>query len=167
MSQVIVLTFAVAVTSPAAESVSLELGLRRRAVEREERPAVSAIDSLYRLSLATIGICFAVCLALVAGVARREERRERSGPAHSEHRCAREGVRDEGEPHRAARAEGGRDRRDVCLAIGDDILDGAEGVRGDTPQSEGDEEQDEQKKQEEQATQEAMAELRRDYQQVF
>lgn len=73
-----VVTFAVAVTSPAAESVSLELGLRRRAVEREERPAVSAIDSLYRLSLATIGICFAVCLALVAGVARREERRERA-----------------------------------------------------------------------------------------
>ena len=37
-----VVTFTVAVTSPAAESVSLELGLRRRAVEREERPAVSA-----------------------------------------------------------------------------------------------------------------------------
>lgn len=73
-----VVTFSVAVTNPRTESVELELGLRRRAVEREEWPARSAIDSLYRLSLATIGICFAVCLALVAGVARREERRERA-----------------------------------------------------------------------------------------
>ncbi|HAL92279.1 MAG TPA: hypothetical protein DCM68_04555, partial [Verrucomicrobia bacterium] len=75
--QIPVVTFLVAVTNPRTESVALELGLRRRAVEREEWPARSAIDSLYRLSLATIAACFAVCLALVAWMARREERRER------------------------------------------------------------------------------------------
>ena len=73
-----VVTFSVAVTNPRTEAVALELGLRRRAVEREEWPAASAIDSLYRLSLATMGACFAVCLGLVAGMARREERRERA-----------------------------------------------------------------------------------------
>jgi hypothetical protein len=57
------------------------MGLRRGAVEREEWPAARAIDSLYRLSLATILGCFAACLALVAGVAHREERREKSAPA--------------------------------------------------------------------------------------
>ena len=76
--QIPVVTFSVAMTNPRAEEVLLELGLRRRAVEREEWTAIRAIDSLYRLSLATIGICFAVCLALVAGMVRREERRERA-----------------------------------------------------------------------------------------
>lgn len=76
--QIPVVTFSVAVANPRAEKISLELGLRRRAVEREEWTAIRAIDSLYRLSLATIGICFAVCLALVAGMVRREERRERA-----------------------------------------------------------------------------------------
>ncbi|MGD9613653.1 MAG: sensor histidine kinase [Kiritimatiellia bacterium] len=73
-----VVTFSVAVTNPRTESVALELGLRRGAVEWEERPARRAIDSFYRLSLATIAVCFAICLALVAGVVRREERRERA-----------------------------------------------------------------------------------------
>lgn len=73
-----VVTFSVAVTNPGAGPVTLELGMRRRAVEREEWAAASAIESMYRLSLATMGICFAVCLALVAGMARREERRERA-----------------------------------------------------------------------------------------
>lgn len=73
-----VVTFAVGVASSNTEAVTLELGMRRRAVEREEQPAVAAIDSLYRLSLATIAVCFAVCLAMVAAVARREERRERA-----------------------------------------------------------------------------------------
>ena len=73
-----VVTFSVAVTNPGAASVALELGLRRGAVEREEWPAAHAIDSLYRLSLATILSCFAACLVLVAGVAHREERREKA-----------------------------------------------------------------------------------------
>ena len=76
--QIPVVTFAVAVMTSRGESIGLELGMRRGAVEREEQPAVSAIDSLYRLSLATIVVCFAVCLALVAWMARREERRERA-----------------------------------------------------------------------------------------
>ena len=73
-----VVTFTVAVTNPQTESVALELGLRRGAVEWEEWPARRAIDSFYRLSLATIAMCFAICLALVAGMVRREERRERA-----------------------------------------------------------------------------------------
>lgn len=73
-----VVTFSVDVADPQAEAVTLDLGLRRRAVEREEWPATRAIESLYRLSLMTIGGCFAVCLALVAGMVRREERRERA-----------------------------------------------------------------------------------------
>lgn len=73
-----VVTFTVAVTNPRTESIALELGLRRGAVEWEEWPARRAIDSFYRLSLATIAGCFAACLALVAGMVRREERRERA-----------------------------------------------------------------------------------------
>ena len=76
--QIPVVTFSVAVTNPRAEPVALEMGLRRRAVEREEWPTARAIESMYRLSLATMAGCFAVCLALVAGMARREERRERA-----------------------------------------------------------------------------------------
>ena len=76
--QIPVVTFSVAMTNPRAEPLSLELGMRRRAVEREEWPTARAIESMYRLSLATMGGCFAACLALVAGVARREERRERA-----------------------------------------------------------------------------------------
>ena len=74
--QVPVVTFSVSVGNPRGEPVALELGMRRRAVEREEWPATSAIESLYRLSLATIAGSFAVCLGLVAWMARREERRE-------------------------------------------------------------------------------------------
>lgn len=71
-----VVTFAVAVTNMAQETVALELGMRRGAVAREEWPTTRAIESLYRLSLLMIGGCFAVCLALVAWMVRREERRE-------------------------------------------------------------------------------------------
>ena len=71
-----VVTFSVAVTNVAAEAVALEIGLRRGAVAREEWPTTRAIESLYRLSLLMIGSCFAICLALVAWMVRREERRE-------------------------------------------------------------------------------------------
>ena len=73
-----VVTFSVGVGAPRSEPVALELGLRRRAVEREEWAAASAIESMYRLSLATVAACFGVCLALVVGMVRREERRERA-----------------------------------------------------------------------------------------
>jgi signal transduction histidine kinase len=76
--QIPVLTFSVEVSNPRSGAVALELGLRRGAVAREEWAATRAIDSMYRLSLMTMGICFAVCLALVAGMARREEHRERA-----------------------------------------------------------------------------------------
>jgi len=75
--EVPVVTFGVAVTNPTGEAVTLELGIRRRAVAREEWPATSAIDSMYRLSLATMVACFGICLALVVNMVRREERQER------------------------------------------------------------------------------------------
>lgn len=74
-----VVTFTVALEpEPGAEAIELEAGFARRAVEREEWAAVSAIDSMYRLGLATVAAAFALCLALVAWVARREEARERA-----------------------------------------------------------------------------------------
>lgn len=75
-----VVTFT-AVLEPAASGgapLELEAGFARRVVEREEWTAVRAIDSMYRLGLATVGAAFALCLALVAWVARREEARERA-----------------------------------------------------------------------------------------
>ena len=76
--QIPVVTFTVGVQGPQGVPVSLELGMRRRAVEREEWAATHAIESMYRLSLATMAVCFAICLALVVGMVRREERRERA-----------------------------------------------------------------------------------------
>ncbi len=76
--QIPVVTFSVSVGHPQLEPVALELGMRRRAVEREEWAAASAVESMYRLSLATMAGCFGICLVLVVGMVRREERRERS-----------------------------------------------------------------------------------------
>lgn len=73
-----VVTFTAAVAADGGgEPLEVEAGFARRAVEREEWTAVRAIDSMYRLGLATVGAAFALCLALVAWMARREERRER------------------------------------------------------------------------------------------
>ncbi|NLG35146.1 MAG: HAMP domain-containing histidine kinase [Lentisphaerae bacterium] len=74
--QIPVVTFSVGVANSKTAPIDLELGLRRRAVEREEWAATSAIESMYRLSLVTMAACFGVCLALVVIVVRREERRE-------------------------------------------------------------------------------------------
>lgn len=76
-----VVTFTVALEpdgGAAGEPLELEAGFARRAVEREEWTAVQAVDSMYRLGLATVAAAFALCLALVAWVARREEARERA-----------------------------------------------------------------------------------------
>lgn len=73
-----VVTFRVAVDSPRSTPIELELGLRRRAVEFQEWPAAAAIESMYRLSLATMVICFGLSLGLVVIMARREERREQA-----------------------------------------------------------------------------------------
>lgn len=76
--QIPVVTFTVALASPQQEPLELELGMRRRAVEREEWAAANAVESMYRLSLATLAACFGVCLVLVVGMVRREERREQA-----------------------------------------------------------------------------------------
>ena len=75
-----VVTFTVSVEPDGAEDgepLELEAGFARRAVEREEWTAARAVDSMYRLGLATVAAAFALCLALVAWVAHREEARER------------------------------------------------------------------------------------------
>ena len=76
--QVVTFTATLEPTVPGGVPLELEAGFARRAVEREEWTAVRAIDSMYRLGLATVGAAFALCLALVAWVARREEARERA-----------------------------------------------------------------------------------------
>lgn len=76
--QIPVVTFTVAMAQPQQEPIELELGMRRRAVEREEWAAANAVESMYRLSLVTVAACFGVCLVLVVGMVRREERRERA-----------------------------------------------------------------------------------------
>ncbi len=73
-----VVTFSVVLTNQWDEPVVIELGLNRDAVEREEWTSIRAIDSMYRFSLATVCICFAICLGLVAWMAHREERRTRA-----------------------------------------------------------------------------------------
>lgn len=76
--QIPVVTFTVAMAPPQQEPIELELGMRRRAVEREEWAAANAVESMYRLSLATVAACFGICLVLVVGMVRREERREQA-----------------------------------------------------------------------------------------
>jgi len=56
----------------------VEVALKRDAVGREERAAASAITSLYRLSLLTVGISFGVCVLLVVWMMHREVARERA-----------------------------------------------------------------------------------------
>lgn len=75
---VVTFTATVATDGKEASPVEVEAGFALDAVEREEWAAVRAIDSMYRLGLLTVGAAFAICLALVAWMAHREERRERA-----------------------------------------------------------------------------------------
>ncbi len=60
----------------AAVPVQVSMGLRRNAVDREESDAMRALDSMYRLILWGGGFAFALAIALLAWVLRREEKRE-------------------------------------------------------------------------------------------
>jgi signal transduction histidine kinase len=73
-----VLSFTVTLAHPQQPPFELEVGLRHLALEREEWAAANAVESMYRLSLATMAACFGICLVLVAAMARREERREQT-----------------------------------------------------------------------------------------
>lgn len=59
------------------EEIGVTVGLRRAAVEREERAAREAVESTYRMSLWGLGVGLGISVAVVAWALRREERRER------------------------------------------------------------------------------------------
>jgi two-component system sensor histidine kinase HydH len=54
----------------------VEIALRKDTVEREEKAPASAIASMFKVSLATVGVAFAFCVLLVAWMMRRETLRE-------------------------------------------------------------------------------------------
>ncbi len=54
----------------------VEVGLRKEAVDREERAAAQAVRSMFALSLAVVVVSFSICWALVVWLLRREGRRE-------------------------------------------------------------------------------------------
>ncbi|HBA84372.1 MAG TPA: hypothetical protein DCZ95_09795 [Verrucomicrobia bacterium] len=55
----------------------VEVGLRREAVEREEKATAEAIRSMFTLSLITVVVSFSICAFLVVWMMRRETVRER------------------------------------------------------------------------------------------
>lgn len=61
-----------------AVPVRVSMGLRRNAVDREESDAMRALDSMYHIILWGGGIAFALAIALLAWVLRREEKREKA-----------------------------------------------------------------------------------------
>lgn len=56
---------------------TIEVALRRDTVAREERAPAEAIGAMFRVSLATVLVSFATCVALVVWMMRREIARER------------------------------------------------------------------------------------------
>ena len=71
-----VVVFATRFTGEDGQLRLVEVALRKEAVDREERATASAIASMFRLSLVTIAVAFAICIAVVAWMMRREHRRE-------------------------------------------------------------------------------------------
>jgi two-component system sensor histidine kinase HydH len=72
-----VVAFSVRVTGDDGTVRVVEVGLRREAVLREERLAVSALSSMFAVSLLTIAAAFTVCVALVVWMMHREDLRQR------------------------------------------------------------------------------------------
>jgi two-component system sensor histidine kinase HydH len=52
--------------------VEIEVGLRKTAVDVEERAAARAVTSLFRLSVLTVSVAFGVCLLLLIWLVRRD-----------------------------------------------------------------------------------------------
>jgi signal transduction histidine kinase len=71
-----VLSFTMRLPGPRESTNTLEIALRKTIVDREERNAVLAVRSMFRVSLVTVVVAFAVCVILFAWVMHREHRRE-------------------------------------------------------------------------------------------
>lgn len=71
-----VVSFVVEVKGLDGRSRVLEIGLRREAVDREEKAAAEAIRSMFILSLLTVLVSFGICVLLVVWMMQREMRRE-------------------------------------------------------------------------------------------
>lgn len=72
-----VVVFSMPLASTNGDSNVIEAALRVEAVGEVEKPVTTAIRSMLRLALATVGVSFALCAALVLWVLRREAVRER------------------------------------------------------------------------------------------
>lgn len=68
-----VVTFGAALTNANHTMYEVDLGIRRDAVQREELPISSAINSMFQFGALVVGVSFAVVLALLFWTARREE----------------------------------------------------------------------------------------------
>jgi signal transduction histidine kinase len=68
----------------------IEVGLRREAVDREEKTTAEALRSMFTLSLITVVVSFVICMLLVVWMMRRESLRERQ--RHDEEHLAFSGV---------------------------------------------------------------------------
>jgi signal transduction histidine kinase len=71
-----VVTFAVDFKGDDGAERSVEVALKKETVNREEVAAAAAIGSMFKLSLLTIVVAFAICLLLVVWMMRRETVRE-------------------------------------------------------------------------------------------
>ena len=72
-----VVVFAAPIHMADGVPASMEVGLRRETVGREEQSAAASIRSIFRLSLATILLSFGICAALIVWIMRREAARLR------------------------------------------------------------------------------------------
>ncbi len=71
-----VVVFTTALKGPGAGRTSVSVALRKDTVNREEQAAETAMTSMFRLTLLTVVISFAICVILVVWMMRREVKRE-------------------------------------------------------------------------------------------
>ena len=71
-----VVVFTTALEAPGAARTSVSVALRKDTVNREEQATETAMTSMFRLTLLTVVISFAICVILVVWMMRREVKRE-------------------------------------------------------------------------------------------
>jgi len=71
-----VVVFTTALQGPGDDQTSVSVALRKDTVNREEEAAETAMTSMFRLTLLTVVVSFAICVILVVWMMRREVERE-------------------------------------------------------------------------------------------
>jgi len=71
-----VVVFTTALQGPGDDQTSVSVALRKDTVNREEEAAETAMTSMFRLTLLTVVVSFAICVILVVWMMRREVKRE-------------------------------------------------------------------------------------------